>query len=184
MKRLIRSLVALPALLLASQAHCESPAEIQSPVLGTRAPSAPETTAAPVIRDCRQTVRTYGFRVNCQGSRIMITTQTNPTTGYDWHFRNFNREKLRILGSSYKRLHPRAKGSPSVATYSAEILSLDQSSFDFWYMRNWKGGGIDNGYRFVLTADSSMNISGFTVTPLKRQEWKEDETGEKVRGDP
>ena len=127
------------------------------------------------MRDCRNGDSAYDFALKCSGGAFQITVRTNPTTGFDWHFRNYDSEKLKPSGASYKSLNPRAKGAPSVATYTAVILQPGNISFDFWYMRDWKGGGIGLGYRFALSSDSAGNITGYTVVPLKREDWKEEE---------
>ena len=132
------------------------------------------------IRDCRNADSrngdsTYGFDLQCHGRTLKITVKTNPTTGFDWHFRNYDQQRLKSGGASYRSLDPRAKGAPSVATYTAEVLGSGNVSFDFWYMRNWKGGGIGSGYRFVLSSDSDGNITGYTIVPLKREDWIDEE---------
>ena len=135
-----------------------------------------DLTADPGIRECSTGDRIQNLTVQCQGPIIQITVRTNPSTGFDWYFRNFDPNQLAPGEKQYRSTSkdPTISGAPSTGIYTARILQSGRTVFDFWYMRNWKGGEVAHGYRFTVIPDDSGSITGYHLKKLSHQDWKEE----------
>lgn len=123
---------------------------------------------------CQQENALQDLTVKCQNNTLQITTRTNPSTGFDWYFTNYSQEQIKPADSQYKSIYddPELVGAPSIGIYSSEVLKSGLISFDFCYMRDWRGGDIARCYRFELTADETRNITGYKVKVLDQPEKK------------
>lgn len=140
------------------------------------ASAAAAPAASSELRDCRSGDRIQELFVECQDATIQITVRTNPTTGFDWHIRNFDPARVAPGDSRYQPLSkdPTLAGAPSTGIYTAKLLQGGETGFDLWYMRNWKGGEVAYGYRFTVILDDSGRITGYHLTKLSHLDWKEE----------
>ena len=124
--------------------------------------------------NCQQENVIQNLAVKCQSNTLQITVRTNPTTGFDWHYKNYSQDLLKPADPQYRSVYddPELGGAPSIGTYTSEVLKSGLVSFDFCYMQNWTGGDFARGYRFELTADESRNITGYRITVLNQSDIK------------
>lgn len=109
------------------------------------------------------------FDIACSQRKIAITVRTNPTTGFDWHFRNYDETRLKVNETRYEPLNkdPLLAGAPSTGIYEAELVADGKTVFDFVYMRDWEGGERSDAYRFDVTAENDGSITIESISPIK-----------------
>lgn len=76
------------------------------------------------------------------GDTFCIDLETNPTTGYDWHFSLLARDKLivRPLENRVFQLQKKpATGAPSRCIWKFQVLLKGNNTIVYKYYRSWEG---------------------------------------------
>jgi inhibitor of cysteine peptidase len=72
------------------------------------------------------------------GSKITLSLQSNPTTGFNWEIVDFDPSILSLVGEPYYKSDSALIGSGGVLTYTFQVLNQGTSNLKLVYQRSWE----------------------------------------------
>lgn len=78
--------------------------------------------------------------VGTNPANINVMLPTNPTTGFQWTVKDYNRNLLKLVSSKYQKPDSKMPGAGGRMYYVFQLLktpAIAQTSLDFVYSRPW-----------------------------------------------
>jgi len=83
---------------------------------------------------------TNGGRIEvARGQTVVVSLESNPTTGYSWELSKLDQDVLRQVGdSTYQSSHPHRLGSGGLQTFHFEAGNAGTTTLVLIYRRPWE----------------------------------------------
>lgn len=99
------------------------------------------------------------------GKKLIISLETNPTTGFDWQYEFANGSSLKLEDAKEEVNNKDGMvGAPILRHYTFSAEKQGDVTLKFTYKRNWEGGDTAYSLVYKINVDSNNNIKVLSET--------------------
>jgi inhibitor of cysteine peptidase len=73
-----------------------------------------------------------------KGDRLVLSLESNPTTGFDWELQNLDESVIKLVGEPDYKTDSKLMGAAGVKTYTFEAQGSGKTSIKLVYHRSWE----------------------------------------------